>query len=50
MGIKIFAVSVITDLGVPGRIQKLTHEDVMEAAGKTAPKLTSLILKLVAGK
>lgn len=47
MGIKIFAVSVITDLGVPGKIQKLTHEDVMEAAGKAAPKLTSLILKLV---
>ena len=47
MGIKIFAVSVITDLGVPGRIQKLTHQDVIKAAGETAPKLTSLIIKLV---
>ena len=50
MGICIFAVSVITDLGVPGKIQKLTHEDVIEAAGKAAPKLTSLILKLVSGE
>ena len=38
MGVKIFAVSVITDLGVPGKIQKLTHEDVIEAAGKAAPR------------
>lgn len=49
MGIRIFAVSVITDLGVPGRIQKLTHQDVINAANATAPKLTSLILKLVSG-
>jgi len=49
MGISIFAVSVITDLGVPGKIQKLTHKDVIEAAEKTAPKLTSLIVKLIAG-
>lgn len=47
MGIKIFAVSVITDLGVPGKIQKLTHKDVIEAAERTAPKLTSLIVKLI---
>ena len=49
MGIRVFAVSVITDLGVPGKIQKLTHQDVIEAAEKTAPKLTSLIIKLITG-
>ena len=47
MGIRIFAVSVITDLGVPGKIQKLTHHDVIEAAEKTAPKLTELIINLI---
>lgn len=47
MGMQIFAVSVITDLGVPGRIMKLTHEDVIRAANEAAPKLTSLIIKLV---
>lgn len=50
MGIRVFAASVITDLGVPGKIQKLTHKDVIEAAEKTAPKLTSLIIKLITGK
>jgi purine-nucleoside phosphorylase len=49
MGISIFAVSVITDLGVPGKIQKLTHHDVIEAAEKTAPKLTELIINLISG-
>ena len=49
MGISIFAVSVITDLGVPGKIQKLTHHDVIEAAEKTAPKLTELIIHLITG-
>ena len=49
MGMGIFAVSVITDLGVPGKIQKLTHQDVIQAAGETAPKLTSLIIKLISG-
>lgn len=47
MGISIFAVSVITDLGVPGKIQKLTHHDVIKAAEKTAPKLTELIINLI---
>ncbi len=47
MGIRVFAVSVITDLGVPGKIQKLTHEDVIVAAEKTAPALTALIIKLI---
>ncbi len=49
MGIRIFAVSVITDLGVPGKIRKLTHQDVIEAAEKIAPRLTSLIIQLITG-
>jgi purine-nucleoside phosphorylase len=47
MGMSIFAASVITDLGVPGKIQKLTHQDVIKAAEETAPKLTSLIINLI---
>jgi purine-nucleoside phosphorylase len=49
MGIRIFAVSVITDLGVPGKIQKLTHQDVIKAAEKTAPELTNLIIQMITG-
>jgi purine-nucleoside phosphorylase len=50
MGIRIFAVSVITDLGVPGKIQKLTHQDVINAAEKTAPILTSLIIQMITSR
>ena len=49
MSMRVFAVSVITDLGVPGKIQKLTHQDVLRAAEKAAPKLTKLIIKLITG-
>jgi len=38
---------VITDLGVPGKIQKLTHQDVIKAAEASAPMLTSLIIMLI---
>jgi purine-nucleoside phosphorylase len=49
MGIRIFAISIITDLGIPGKIQKLTLQDVIDAAEKAAPKLTALIVKLITG-
>jgi purine-nucleoside phosphorylase len=47
MEIPCFAVSVITDLGVPGKIKKVTHKDVQEVAEMTAPKLTLLIKELI---
>ena len=47
MNIPCLAISVITDLGVPGKIKKVTHEDVQEVAEKTEPKLTLLIKELI---
>ena len=47
MGIPCFAISVITDLGVPGKIKKVTHEDVQNVAELTEPKLTLLIKELI---
>ena len=47
MGIPCFAISVITDLGVPGKIKKVTHEDVQNVAKLTEPKLTLLIKELI---
>lgn len=47
MDIPCFAVSVITDLGVPGKIKKVTHEDVQNVAENIEPKLTLLIKKLI---
>lgn len=49
MGMTIFAVSVITDLGVPGKIEKISHEIVQEAAEKVTPKLVKVISELISG-
>jgi len=45
MKIPCFGVSVITDLGVPGKIVKVTHEDVQNVATKSEFSLTKLIKK-----
>ena len=47
MNIPCFAISVITDLGVPGKIKTVTHEDVQNAAKISEPKLTLLIKELI---
>ncbi len=47
MGMRIFAVSVVTDLGVPGRIEKISHDIVQEAAAKVTPKLVKVIHDLI---
>jgi len=47
MGIPCFAMSVITDLGVPGKIQKVTHEEIQKVSEVAEPKLTLIIKKLI---
>jgi len=44
MGLPVFAVSVISDLGVEGKIVEISHDDVIDAASLVEPKMT-LILK-----
>jgi purine-nucleoside phosphorylase len=47
MNLRCFAVSVITDLGVEGKIEYLTHEMVQEEAAKAEGRLTTLITELI---
>jgi purine-nucleoside phosphorylase len=46
-GMRCFAVSIITDLGVPGRIVKVTHQDVINVAAKAEPKMTLIMKELI---
>ena len=46
MGIPCFGVSVITDLGVPGKIVEVTHEDVQKVASKAELILTKMVKQL----
>lgn len=43
----VFAISVISDLGVAGKIIEISHKEVIEAVGRVAPKLLSLIKDIV---
>ncbi|MCH2225626.1 MAG: purine-nucleoside phosphorylase, partial [Crocinitomicaceae bacterium] len=47
MGIPCFAVSIITDLGVPGKIQEVSVEDVIAVANKTEPSMTLIMKELI---
>ena len=48
MDIPCFAMSVITDLGVPGKIKKVTHAEIQAVSEVAEPKLTLIIKKLIA--
>lgn len=47
MNLDCFGISVITDLGVPGKIKVVTHEDVQNVANKAKPILAKLISELI---
>jgi len=47
-GMKVFAMSVITDLGIREEDNVITHEEVLAAAKDAEPKLTALFKALVA--
>ena len=47
MGIPVFAMSIITDVGVEGRIVKVTHQDILAAAAKAEPKMSLIMKELV---
>jgi purine-nucleoside phosphorylase len=48
MDIPCFAMSVITDLGVPGKIKKVTHAEIQQVSEVAEPKLTLIIKELIA--
>ncbi|MEA1873752.1 MAG: purine-nucleoside phosphorylase [Bacteroidota bacterium] len=43
MEIPVFAISIITDLGVPGKIVEISHEEVQKVAVKAEKKMTLLM-------
>jgi purine-nucleoside phosphorylase len=44
---KVFAMSVITDLGIREEENVITHEEVLAAAKEAEPKLTTIFVKLI---
>lgn len=48
MGLTVFAMSVITDIGIREEENKITHAEVLEAATNAGPKLTYIFKELIA--
>jgi purine-nucleoside phosphorylase len=46
-GLKVFAMSVITDIGIREEENIITHEEVLEAANAAEPKLTLIFRELI---
>lgn len=47
MGLTVFAMSVITDIGIREEENKITHAEVLEAASHAEPKLTYILKNLL---
>lgn len=47
MGVPVFAMSVITDVGIREEENTITHEEVLEAAQAAEPKMTAIVKQLV---
>jgi purine-nucleoside phosphorylase len=48
LGLPVFAMSVITDVGIRDDENKITHEEVLQAAREAEPKLTLIFKQLIA--
>jgi len=48
MDIPCFAISIITDLGVEGKIVEVSVEDVIAVANEAEPKMTTIMRQLIA--
>lgn len=48
MSIPVFAISVITDLGVDGKIEEISLEDVLAAASKAEPFMGAIFKEMIA--
>jgi purine-nucleoside phosphorylase len=47
MNIPCFAISIITDLGVPGKIKEVSLQDVIDVANRQEPSMTLIMRELI---
>ncbi len=47
MGIRVFGMSIITDLGVPGKIVEVSHEEVQQIGDEKQPLMTLIMKELL---
>ncbi|MCM1034757.1 MAG: purine-nucleoside phosphorylase [Paludibacter sp.] len=47
MGMRVFGMSIITDLGVPGKIVEVSHEEVQQIGDEKQPLMTLIMTELI---
>lgn len=48
-GMRVFGISVITDLGVEGKIVEVSHEEVLQFAAAAEPKMSLIVKEIIRG-
>jgi purine-nucleoside phosphorylase len=48
-GMRCFGISIITDLGVPGKIVEVTHEEVQQIGNAVQPLMTLIMKEIIKG-
>ena len=46
-GMEVFGLSVITDLGIVGQVENVSHEEVLKAAQIAGPKMVALVAEML---
>ena len=46
-GMRVFGVSIVTDLGVEGKIMETTHEEVQQIAAIAEPKMSFIVKEVI---
>jgi purine-nucleoside phosphorylase len=46
-GMEVFGLSVITDLGIVGQVENVSHEEVLQAAQIAGPKMVALVAEML---
>ncbi|MEE1223475.1 MAG: purine-nucleoside phosphorylase, partial [Bacteroidaceae bacterium] len=46
-GIRVFGVSIITDLGVEGHVEEVSHEEVQKAANAVQPLMADIMREMI---
>ena len=46
-GMRCFGISIVTDLGVPGKIVEVSHEEVQEIGNSVQPLMTLIMKELL---
>lgn len=46
-GIRVFGVSIITDLGLEGQAEEVSHEEVQKAANAVQPLMADIMREMI---